>query len=263
MKTDLYRTKLIVHADDLGMNIQVNAAIKQAIENGLLSSVSLMANGLDFDEGVKIALLYPNISVGVHLNLTEFKPLSNTPAPTSIVDKNGFFNLQRKLWLNQQENEYILTEWLNQIDRIRNEGIIVSHLDSHHHVHTIPMLFPVLKKIQKISKINKVRTTRNLPMRYNLNVFPKKVFKKLWHFSLGTLLVKTITTDYFGSVSDFLSSIQLDESKKWNGSTIEIMCHPGHSNQEFVMEMKLLESGLEKIYNKPFKIISYKDLNHT
>jgi predicted glycoside hydrolase/deacetylase ChbG (UPF0249 family) len=262
MQNNHYSIKLIVHADDLGMNKQVNKAIKHALEKGLLSSVSLMANGIEFEEGVRIAKSHPNISVGVHLNLSEFKPLSNTLAPTSIVDAHGFFNLQRKLWLNKQESDYVLTEWLNQIERIRNEGLIVSHLDSHHHVHTIPMLFPVLKKVQKISKIYKVRTTRNLPMRFYLFSFPKNMFKKIWHFSLGSLLVKTITTDYFGSVSDFLASIQLDESKKWNGSTIEIMCHPGHFNQEFVTEMKLLDKGLEKIYSKPFEVISYNDLDH-
>ena len=63
---------MIVNADDLGESSERNAAIALGFERGLLTSASLLANGADFDGGVDVAL---GKTVGVHLNLTEGKPL--------------------------------------------------------------------------------------------------------------------------------------------------------------------------------------------
>src|SRR6185312_1140149 len=56
----------------------------------------------------------------------------------------------------------ILTEWCAQIGRLRALGVTLSHFDSHHDVHTIADLFPVLKTLQNRYGVRKVRLTRNL-----------------------------------------------------------------------------------------------------
>ncbi len=57
----------------------------------------------------------------------------------------------------------IYRELCAQIDRVKGLGIDISHLDSHHHIHTLVSLKPVIEKIV---------TKYNLPIRggfeYNL-----------------------------------------------------------------------------------------------
>lgn len=69
--------RLIINADDLGMSAEVNAQIEKGITLGVLTSSSLMANAPEFNDGVRIAKQYPRVSVGVHLNIIEYAPLTN------------------------------------------------------------------------------------------------------------------------------------------------------------------------------------------
>jgi len=70
--------KIIVNADDLGFNPYVNRSIAEYIKKGLVSSASLMANGEDFTGAVEIVTNYPMVSIGAHLNVTEFSSLSDS-----------------------------------------------------------------------------------------------------------------------------------------------------------------------------------------
>ena len=69
--------RLIINSDDLGMSCEVNKQIEDCIRLGCITSSTLMANAPAFDGGVRIAKQYPQISVGVHLNIIEFAPLTN------------------------------------------------------------------------------------------------------------------------------------------------------------------------------------------
>jgi predicted glycoside hydrolase/deacetylase ChbG (UPF0249 family) len=76
---------LIVNADDLGWTQGVNRGIAEAHRNGIVTSTSLLANGCAFEEGVQSALQSPRLGVGVHLNLSDGKPL----APAERVKPAG------------------------------------------------------------------------------------------------------------------------------------------------------------------------------
>ena len=69
--------KIIINADDLGYSLWVNGEIERCIVSGVVTSSTLMANAPGFKDGVRIAKQYPHISIGVHLNLVEFAPLTN------------------------------------------------------------------------------------------------------------------------------------------------------------------------------------------
>ena len=67
-------SKVIFHGDDLGLTLGFNHAIKETHNNGLLTSTSIRANGLAFEDAIKnVVKTCPNLSVGVHLNLVEGK----------------------------------------------------------------------------------------------------------------------------------------------------------------------------------------------
>jgi predicted glycoside hydrolase/deacetylase ChbG (UPF0249 family) len=61
---------LIVNADDLGWTEGVNRGIAEAHRKGLVTSTSLLANGLAFASALEVARANPELGVGVHLNLS-------------------------------------------------------------------------------------------------------------------------------------------------------------------------------------------------
>jgi predicted glycoside hydrolase/deacetylase ChbG (UPF0249 family) len=85
---------IIINADDLGYDNIVNNEISRFAEKRLISSTSLMANGDDFGGAKRVIKNHPTLSVGAHLNLTEFKSLSQPEVflRKGIVDENFIFN---------------------------------------------------------------------------------------------------------------------------------------------------------------------------
>ena len=104
---------LVLHADDLGMNRAVNEGILRGFRHGLLTSTSLLANAPDAawaiqqwktlaDEqaagqlpsaAVRRKLGDPNgpFDLGVHLNLTQGRPLTGRHYPAELLDPKGRF----------------------------------------------------------------------------------------------------------------------------------------------------------------------------
>ncbi len=134
---------LIVNADDLGADESRNAGIFEAVEAGVVASVSVLVNGRAFHSAVQrtIASHYP-ISLGVHLNISEGKPLS--AGLKSIAGRDGCFlgkaETHRRLLNSGDENlrKEIRREFRAQIAALLETGAFVDHLDGHQHVHVFP-----------------------------------------------------------------------------------------------------------------------------
>ena len=60
---------LAVNADDFGFTRDVNAGIIEGHRNGILTSTTLMANGVEFDDAVRLAREHPTLDIGVHFVL--------------------------------------------------------------------------------------------------------------------------------------------------------------------------------------------------
>ena len=75
--------RLIVNADDLGADEGRNAGILEAVRAGVVKSVSLLANGPATAEACKAIHdgKYEEVSIGVHLNLSEGKSDLRRSAP--------------------------------------------------------------------------------------------------------------------------------------------------------------------------------------
>jgi hopanoid biosynthesis associated protein HpnK len=153
---------LIVNADDLGWTAGVNRGIAEAHRNGIVTSTSLLANGIAFDDGVNVSRALPALGVGVHLNLSDGAPVNHARKVPSLVDEDGKLSggpeqlllklARRKLKLGEVE-----AEWEAQIEKIRAAGISPTHLDGHKHVHMLPGLFPIALKLAKKHGISSIR----------------------------------------------------------------------------------------------------------
>ena len=138
--------KVIINADDFGYSSAVNLGIIKSHKDGILTSTTLMANMPGCDEAIILAKENPNLGVGGHLVLTCGKSLTKG---SSIIDENGhFYNLaEYKKHRNEMCDEEIFREWCYQIDYLISKGLTLTHLDSHHHVHTFPENLEITKRI--------------------------------------------------------------------------------------------------------------------
>jgi len=141
---------LIVNADDLGISIPVNLAIRQAFRSGILTSASLLANMPAFAHAVETVIRpNPGLGIGAHLCLTSGRPVLPPERIPLLADARGprfrlgFVGLWRLLRGRHGEESLrqIRDEWTAQVDRIEASGVAIDHLDGHQHVHMIPELF--------------------------------------------------------------------------------------------------------------------------
>ncbi|HBG5343688.1 TPA: chitin disaccharide deacetylase [Clostridioides difficile] len=196
-------TKIIINADDFGYCEAVNYGIISAHNNGIVRSTSMMANMPGVEHGVNLLKENKTLNCGVHMTLSCGRPLLSNLK--TIVDKDGFFirRITDEI-IEKMDCDEIYRELCAQIDRVKGFGIDISHLDSHHHIHTLVSLKPVIEKI-----VNKY----NLPIRggfeYNLEY---------------SKIVPLIDSFYKENVSEEYFIKNIDEIMKYD--VVDIMSHP-------------------------------------
>ena len=242
-------TKLIINADDFGYCEAVNYGIISAHKNGIVSSTTMMANMPGVEHAISLLKEHKTLSCGVHLTLSCGKPLLTNL--NTIVDDNGnFYRGITNDILKSMDLDEIYNEFCAQIERVIDFGIEICHLDSHHHVHTLTGLKPVIEKI--LDKYT-------LPIRGGFEYSME--YKKT---------VKLIDSFYKENVSeDYLIKI-LKEIQGYD--VVDMMCHPAFLD-DFILnstsyaidrtkEYKILTSGkIKKALEENNIIISnYKDI---
>src|SRR5690242_9691793 len=127
--------RLVVNADDLGFSVGVTDGILRSHREGILTSATLMATMPDRERAVDLSGQLPGLGVGVHLCLTQGKPLTKC---TRIAGGDGqlvrsvprlFWKLKSKEARQQAEEELVA-----QIEWAKARGVKITHVDSHKHV---------------------------------------------------------------------------------------------------------------------------------
>ncbi|OEU74905.1 MAG: hypothetical protein BA874_11230 [Desulfuromonadales bacterium C00003068] len=152
------RCNLIVNADDLGWATGRDRGIFKSIESGIVTSVSLLANGTTFSEAVA-ELSCHQVGVGVHLNLTDGCALTGTLR--GLTDKRGNFlgkECSRQVFAAQCfDRDAVYLELVAQVEKIIVAGVEIDHIDSHQHMFLFPALTPLMVKLCQQFKIKAVR----------------------------------------------------------------------------------------------------------
>ncbi len=244
--------RLILNADDLGLSREVNERVFDLMARRRITSATLLANAPDFDDAIRQVGHFPWCSFGVHLNLTQFFPLSGHPALQSLLAPDGQFHRRafRGVQFDAALRRAIFQEWLSQVGKIQAAGIKVSHLDSHHDVHVQPRLFWILKRLQRRCGLSKVRLAETLvvpPQRPSRRNF-------LWNLAVR-IIPPSRTTDGFGQFATFL---QASPQHLACYRSLELMVHPGHPR--FASETEVLSRSWEEGLPFPITLINYHDL---
>jgi predicted glycoside hydrolase/deacetylase ChbG (UPF0249 family) len=129
--------QLIVNADDFGYSSGVNRGIFEAHRRGLVTSTSTMVNQRAAPAGIGQALAdAPDLGLGLHLTLTQGRPVLPPGQVLSLVDGDGrFFHIDE--WADHVlsfDPDQIRREIEAQLDRfVSLAGKPPDHLDAHHH----------------------------------------------------------------------------------------------------------------------------------
>lgn len=161
--------KLLINADDLGLTRSGSETILNCIDEGLLNGVSIVPNGAAFDYAVTRLADRRAVSLGIHLNLVEGRPVSPPERLPRLVDSRGcfrygFIGLWKALSLSSGKvREDLLGELRGEIvAQIQKcvEAAAYCHsfrLDSHTHVHMIPPIFEIILQLVPQYEITYIR----------------------------------------------------------------------------------------------------------
>lgn len=172
--------KLIVNADDFGFNREVTDGIIQCHQRGCVTSTTLMVNMSAAEYAAEQAKKFPNLSVGIHLNLTHGRPISDPQKVPALVGADSNFNKERNVYKRanrfQLPAEQIERELSAQIEKFLDLGISPSHCDSHHRIGAWLQIFPIQLRLLKKYGIRRLRTHGGL---YHFDKTASKKFKAL------------------------------------------------------------------------------------
>jgi predicted glycoside hydrolase/deacetylase ChbG (UPF0249 family) len=165
--------ELIITADDYGVCEEVNEGIRMAARMGSISSISAFTNFRGSVEGLKtISEEFPEIGIGVHLNLNTGRPVSEPGRIPGLVNEKGFFHGIRKFILHLPEisEDEIYTEIRAQIDALEAGGIRPDHISDHFGVLTFhPPFFDLRNRLAReygIPVRSPVTASRKYPSLY-------------------------------------------------------------------------------------------------
>lgn len=223
---------VVINADDFGYSRTVNSAISEALKLRRISSSTIIANGPAVLDALSIAQCHPEASFGIHLNLTEFSPL--TPPENwrrfNLVDAAGRFNGGiRHLYPSLHLMRLVAREYDAQIQYLISRGLSPSHLDSHHHVHTIAWLLPVLVWLQRRYRLPFIRNTMNVYPQNHKLLFRLQLAKSLWRGTCSNMFGFQMP-QIFADLDQFL--LNPNRSVFRMARCIELMCHPGQRGYE-------------------------------
>ncbi len=227
--------RLIVNADDLGFTPAVTAGILEAHGTGTVTSASMMVHCPGWDDAVRHVRSTPTLGVGLHLNFLVGVPITKAPSLTDA--RSGRFlpltALVRRAVLGRVDAAEAGAECEAQVAAIVDAGIECAHIDSHRHVHALPVIHRAVAA---------VAAKLGLPLRRPLeshrraegglaSQLHRGVVRAAWRVS-GTGAVATRAADHFIGMSmqgstrfaeQFVAAVD-----KLSPGTTEFMVHPGH-----------------------------------
>jgi len=143
--------RLIVTADDVGLDRGMTEGAIRAHREGIVTACSIVANGRDFDDAVDRLRDVPALEVGVHLTLVEERALTTgAPMPRNYV---AFLLSRRRVDIER--------ELRAQIERVLARGLRLTHLDGHQHLHLLPGIHAIVKRLAAEYGIGFVRVVND------------------------------------------------------------------------------------------------------
>lgn len=268
--------RIIINADDFGSTKQINESIFRLIKNKKISSTSIMANGELIEDAIKkINILKKSkFSLGIHLNVTSGKSILNNLniicGKEKLFNKSFYFFFFKLYFIFDKKKvlDEIYNEFNSQILFIKKKTKKnITHLDSHNHIHTNPLIFNILLKLSKRHKIKHIRYVNEELIAKN---FLRKILKKLMYLNyIKYILIKfnnflnrsqKSKIAFFGLIeSGMIDRISFENILKYSkNKIIEIAIHPSLFKKKLITKHSHQKRDL-KSYNSMDRVIEYEN----
>lgn len=83
--------KLLIQSDDYGITEGVASGIIKGIKDGVIRNTGLFANMPSTKKAVEMIKDYPEVCLGIDINLVAGKPVASPDLVPSLIKENGFF----------------------------------------------------------------------------------------------------------------------------------------------------------------------------
>ena len=226
---------MIINADDLGLSPGCNKAILQAHQRGILSHASVMANSDYLDDALKNVIPFcPNLKLGAHLNLSYGPSFTNCPALTQKgLFAKSFPGIMLSTIMSPDTLHSIEQEFDAQLNHLKKAGVNISRIDSHHHVHMIPTIFPIVSRLAENHKIPHIRIV-NESLLFTLKVSKdfspllnksllQHILLKLFYFLNG----RRTKSLFFSILHSGCITAEMVKRIQQSNKNVEVMLHPG------------------------------------
>lgn len=187
MSNSSCQRRVVLHADDFGLNREITRGIVEGFDAGLLTSTALLANAPAAAEALEdwVSLVerqrsgrlgsaparrrlgddHVAFDLGVHLNLTQGRPLTSPRFPPEMLDAQGNFLPPGKLLLRllryaDKCREAVGAELRAQVEFLTARGIAPTHLNGHQYIELMPVVSELVVELARSFSIAVVRVSR-------------------------------------------------------------------------------------------------------
>jgi predicted glycoside hydrolase/deacetylase ChbG (UPF0249 family) len=237
---------LVVNADDYAYYRGVSRGILEAAARGIVTATGVFANAARFEEDVPALRECAALDAGVHLNLTDGRPL--TPDMRNRLARWGGqfprkFAIAAAVLAGAVRVRDVEVEWRAQIERCLGAGLKLQFLNSHEHIHMLPALFPLTLALAERYRIPHLRfATASLAR----SVARGTVVRGAIITGLAAICRRRVdrpVARFLGlEASGRLTLAELDSltADLQPGGVYELMCHPGRLDRAEIADPRLL-----------------------
>ena len=230
--------KIIITADDYGMCDEVDKAIDAGIKNAFITTTNVMVNMGDLNNASTLRERFPDISVGIHWNVTTGKPVLSPDVIPTLVDLDGNFwsiNEFKKRYnkglIKPEDLEKEIEAQYNIFEKICGKP---DYWNTHENSSLSIVAF---KAFKKVALNHHIKATRNFQRVYydkvdlgfkrEVREFLVKNFFGLWFDKIKKDLVKpSARIASFGKISKTEGTVLLDALLSDGRDYIEVVFHP-------------------------------------
>lgn len=240
--------RLIISADDIGLSKSVTDGIIDGLNEGIITSTSIMVNMKYADYAVECMKKNGYDRLGVHLCITAGKSLTDCPTLT----RGGYFlTAKEQLSDSTIDQQELYTELKAQIEWVRSRGLEVDHLDGHHSIEDSYYIYDTVKRLA---------LEYNIPMRSTSTKIVHNMDPKTPNLYLDTFSLERQTVDEL--------ELLVKKYKDYD-ITVELLTHCGYmddytrsvtSHQTRETELNCLRQAFNNHLFDNIKLISYKEL---
>jgi chitin disaccharide deacetylase len=161
--------RIVVNADDFGASAETVAATIEGLEEGTLTSATIMPTMPAAEEALAYARGRPDRSFGVHLTFVgngDERCAADPGDVPALVDAEGRFAaatpVRARALLRRLPTDQLEREIAAQLSLVRDAGVEISHVDSHRHLHKLAPFQAALRTVLPRFGIERVRTVQDV-----------------------------------------------------------------------------------------------------